>query len=221
MICQHFVPWPPTKICKAEHCCFRTDWNSSQNCGFLLKIPQRNKWKNQNKISMGPFRDSCALSCLSESRTDVPAYTPPPSHRPECVPLISPADELKLQSLKIDGCGPSSVIKIVKMKYNRIDIKMRLVSTWFKIHIKILSNYRSRTWYSITNYFTQVFIFSCTSKRSLSNSMIQLTCNAVSTYWNHIRIFLLFTRWGGGGMIYQVHQSVLFSCWAEVAIVDS
>ena len=46
-----------------------------------------------------------------------------PSHMP-CVPLTSPADELKLQSLKIDGCGPSIVIKIVKMKYNRIDIKM-------------------------------------------------------------------------------------------------
>ena len=30
--------------------------------------------------------------------------------------------ELKLQSLKKYGSGPSSVIKIVKMKYNRIDI---------------------------------------------------------------------------------------------------
>jgi len=29
---------------------------------------------------------------------------------------------LKLQSFKKDGCSPSSVIKIVKMKYNRIDI---------------------------------------------------------------------------------------------------
>ena len=38
-----------------------------------------------------------------------------------CVPLTSPTDELKLQSLKIDGCGLSSVIKIVKMKYKRID----------------------------------------------------------------------------------------------------
>jgi hypothetical protein len=75
----------------------------------------------KSKMSMGLFRDSCALSWLSGSRTDVPAQTP--SHRP-CVPLTSPADELKLQSLKIDGCGPSSVIKIVKMKYNRIDIKM-------------------------------------------------------------------------------------------------
>ena len=72
-------------------------------------------------MSMGPFRDSCALSWLSGSRTDVPAQ--PPFHRP-CVSLTSPADELKLQSLKIDGCNPSSVIKIVKMKYNRIDIKM-------------------------------------------------------------------------------------------------
>ena len=71
---------------------------------------------------MKPFRDSCALSWLFGSRTDVPAHAP--SHRPACVPLTSPADELKLQSLKIDGCSPSSVIKIVKMKYNRIDIKM-------------------------------------------------------------------------------------------------
>ena len=31
--------------------------------------------------------------------------------------------ELKLQSLNKDGCSPSSVIKIIKMKYNRIDIK--------------------------------------------------------------------------------------------------
>jgi hypothetical protein len=40
-------------------------------------------------------------------------------------------------------------------------------------------------------------------------------CNfksSVSTYLNHIRIFLFFTCWGEGeGMIYQVHQSVLFS----------
>ena len=52
-----------------------------------------------------------------------PPPSPRPSHRP-CVPLTSPADDLKFQSLKIDGCSPSSVIKIVKMKYNRIDIKM-------------------------------------------------------------------------------------------------
>jgi hypothetical protein len=98
---------------------------------------------------MGPFRDSCALSCLSGSHTDVPAH--PPSHRP-CVPLTSPADELKLQSLKIDGCGPSSVIKIVKMKYNWINIKMWLVSTSFKINIEILSNLYVT--YTIFNYNT-------------------------------------------------------------------
>jgi hypothetical protein len=81
------------------------------------------------------FRDSRSLSWLSGSRTDVPAE--PPSHRP-CVPLTSTADELKLQSLKIDGCSLSSVIKIVKMKYKRIDIKMWRVSTSFKINIEIL-----------------------------------------------------------------------------------
>ena len=85
-------------------------------------------------MSMGPFRDSSVLSWLSGSRTDVPAQSP--SHMP-CVPLTSPADELKLQSLKIDGCGPSFVIKIVKMKYSLIDIKMRLVLTPFKINIEI------------------------------------------------------------------------------------
>jgi hypothetical protein len=79
-------------------------------------------------MSMGSFRESCALSWLSGSRTDVP--TQHPSHRPYA-PLTSPADELKLQSLKIDDCGPSSVIKIVKMKYNRIDIKIYITYTIF------------------------------------------------------------------------------------------
>ena len=137
----------------------RTDWIFSQNCGFELKIQtQKNK---KMKIKCQSFRDSCALSCLSESRTDVPAYTPPPppSHRPECVPLISPADELKLQSLKIDGCGPSIVIKIVKMKYNRIDVKIWLVSTSFKIYIEILS--KLYITYTIFNYNTISLRCSC------------------------------------------------------------
>jgi hypothetical protein len=136
MICQHFVPGPPREILQGGTILRwgpRTDWNFSQNCGFELKIKNNNNEKNQNKMSMGPFRDSCALSWLSGSRTDVPAQ--PPFHRP-CVSLTSPADELKLQSLKIDGCNPSSVIKIVKMKYNRIDIKMWLVLTSFKINIE-------------------------------------------------------------------------------------
>ena len=33
------------------------------------------------------------------------------------------------------------VIKIVKMKYKRIDIKWRLVSTSFKIYLDVLSNF--------------------------------------------------------------------------------
>jgi hypothetical protein len=55
-------------------------------------------------------------------------------------------------------------------------------------------------------------------------SKVDFKCNEVSTYLNHIRIFLFFTSWGegeGNGMIYKVHQSVLFSCWADVAIVHS
>jgi hypothetical protein len=45
--------------------------------------------------------------------------------------------ELQLLKKK-DGCDPSSVIKIVKLKYNRIDIKRWHVSTLFKIHNEIL-----------------------------------------------------------------------------------
>jgi hypothetical protein len=36
------------------------------------------------------------------------------------------------------GCDPSSVVKIVKMKYNRIDVKWYLVSTSFKIYLEII-----------------------------------------------------------------------------------
>jgi hypothetical protein len=60
--------------------------------------------------------------------------------------------ELKLQSRKVDGCGPSSVVKIVKMKYNQIDIKMWLVSTSFKINTYIFSNLYIT--YTIFNYNT-------------------------------------------------------------------
>ena len=45
----------------------------------------------------------------------------------------------ELQLLKEIWLSSSSVIKIVKMKYNRIDIKWRVVSTSFKIYIEILS----------------------------------------------------------------------------------
>ena len=45
----------------------------------------------------------------------------------------------ELQLLKKYGCDPSSVIKIVKMKYSRIDIKWWHVSTSFKIYFEINS----------------------------------------------------------------------------------
>jgi hypothetical protein len=65
----------------------------------------------------------------------------------------------------------SSVIKIVKMKYNRIYIKWWLVSTSFKIYIDILSNFyitfaifyykpisRKCTFASCTSYWQTIFI---------------------------------------------------------------
>ena len=45
----------------------------------------------------------------------------------------------ELQLLKKIWLGSSSVIEIVKMKYNRIDIKCRNVSTSFKIYLGMLS----------------------------------------------------------------------------------
>jgi hypothetical protein len=45
----------------------------------------------------------------------------------------------ELQLLKKIWLGLSSVIEIVKMKYNRIDIKCRNVSTSFKIYLGMLS----------------------------------------------------------------------------------
>ena len=45
----------------------------------------------------------------------------------------------ELQLLKKIWLWSSSVIKIVKMKYNRIDIKWWLISTSFKIYLEILS----------------------------------------------------------------------------------
>jgi hypothetical protein len=56
----------------------------------------------------------------------------------------------------------SSVIKIVKMKYNWIDIKWRLASTSFKIYLDILSNFYitfTICYYNTINIFPQVYIF--------------------------------------------------------------
>jgi hypothetical protein len=94
---------------------------------------------NTKKIIMKKSKSN-GNGAFLDSPDPVPMYRlKPPSHSP-CVPLTSPADELTLQSHKIDCCGPSSVIQIVKMKYNRIDIKMWLVSTLLKINIEILSS---------------------------------------------------------------------------------
>ena len=47
----------------------------------------------------------------------------------------------ELQLLKIIWLWSSSVIKIVNMKYNRIDLKCWLGSTSFKIYLEILSDF--------------------------------------------------------------------------------
>jgi hypothetical protein len=90
----------------------------------------------------------------------------------------------------------SSVIKIVKMKYNRIDIKWWLVSTSFKIYIDILSYF-----YITFMIFYYNIIFPVLVKRTLSNRIIQFTCNAVNTHLNHIRIFLFSTPCGVGSLL--------------------
>jgi hypothetical protein len=78
--------------------------------------------KSKSNVNGALQRFMCAFLALRVSYRCA-GSTPTPSYMP-CVPLTSPADELRLQSIEIDGCGSSSVIKIVKMKYNRIDIKM-------------------------------------------------------------------------------------------------
>jgi hypothetical protein len=68
---------------------------------------------------------------------------------------------LKLQSFKKDGCSPSSVIKIVKMKYNRIDI-----NDLFQPHLKCTLQFFQSPLHHVhdfllQHYFTQVNSFSC------------------------------------------------------------
>ena len=96
----------------------------------------------------------------------------------------------------------SSVIKIVKMKYNRIDIKWWHVSTSFKIYLEMLSYFY--TTFTIFYYNTISLKGKKNSvlvKRTLSNRIIQFTCNAVNTHLNHRRIFLFSTPWGGGSLL--------------------
>ena len=121
------------------------------------------------------------------------------------------------------GCGPSSVIEIVKVKYNRIDIKMWLVSTSFIINIEIFSNFYIT--YMIFNYntisfrcsFVPVLVKGLYQTASCSLHVMQLV--RIYVFKSHKAISICI-RWGEGE-IYQIHQSVLFSCWVEVAIVHS
>ena len=58
----------------------------------------------------------------------------------------------------IDGMWSSSVIKVVKMKYNRINIKWWLVSTSFKIYLDILSY----MYITFTIFYYNTFSLTCT-----------------------------------------------------------
>ena len=90
----------------------------------------------------------------------------------------------ELQLLKKIWLWSSSVIKIVKMKYNRIDIKWWHVSTSFKIYIEMLS--------PLYITFT-VFYNNIASLKTLSKRIIQFTCNAVNTHltlWAKVSIFI-------------------------------
>ena len=58
----------------------------------------------------------------------------------------------------ICNCRSSSVIKIVKMKYNRINIKWCLVSTSFKIYLDILSNF----YITFTIFYYNIISLKCT-----------------------------------------------------------
>ena len=71
-------------------------------------------------------------------------------------------NQAKLQFKKKIWLWSSSLIKIVKMKYNRIDIKWRLVSTLFKIYLDTLSYYIKFTvcYYNTINIFHSSVHFS-------------------------------------------------------------
>ena len=64
----------------------------------------------------------------------------------------------ELQLLKKIWLWSSSVIKIVKMKYNRIDIKWWLVSTSFKIYLEI----RSDLYITFTIFYYNTISLKCT-----------------------------------------------------------
>jgi hypothetical protein len=92
---------------------------------------------------------------------------------------------------------PSSVIKIVKMKYNRIDIKWWPASTSFKIYLEILS----KLYITFTIFYYNTISLKCTIVPVLVKGLYQTECNAVSTHISHRRIFLFSTRCGVGSLL--------------------
>ena len=93
----------------------------------------------------------------------------------------------------------SSVIKIVKMKWNRIDIKWWLVSTSFKIYLDILSDFYitfTICYYNTINifhssvHFLPVLVKGLYQTESYSLHVMQL-----------IRIFLFSTPCGVGSLL--------------------
>ena len=118
--------------------------------------------------------------------------------------LLLLSAELKLQSLKKRWLRSSSVIKIVKMKYKRIDIKWWRVSTSFKVHLDILPNslHHVHDLFFRIQFHSGVYFFLFQIK-SLSNRITQFTCNAIRSYLNDSRIFMFVTLGGGGFNIAQ------------------
>jgi hypothetical protein len=105
----------------------------------------------------------------------------------------------KRQLCDVTHTSPNSWVKITITKKRWLRFVFRNLSrqneiqpNWYQfiIRLKILSCLLiSRVF--LQNYFTQVYISSCSSKRLWSNRITQLTCSAVSTYATCILIFIL------------------------------
>ena len=101
----------------------------------------------------------------------------------------------------------SSVIKIVKMKYNRLDIKWRVVSTSFKIYLDILQNlYITFT----ICYYNTINIFHSSVKK---NSVLVNGLYQTESYSLHVMQLIRIKR--------QQHISIFHTLWCRVAIVHA
>jgi hypothetical protein len=103
----------------------------------------------------------------------------------------------------IDGMWSSSVIKIVKMKYNRINIKWWLVSTSFKIYLDILSY----MYITFTIFYYNTISLKCTCFPVLVKGLYQTesyslhVMQLINTHLNHRRKFLFSTPCGVGSLL--------------------